>query len=255
MLKRFRLFGSGSKNRPAVAFCFFGITRSLRNFTIHSINKNIFEAVHHAGYNYDTFCHIYRSETITNPRSEEMGVPNDWQAYELLKPVAYKIEDMDKQSARLNAKYHLQNGDPWNDRGISMANMLLQWHSIQEVWKLMTDYAVKNDKHYSVIVFLRPDMEFMSSLKLKEKVFDDERIYTPSAAAFEGCNDRFAFGSPRVMEIYADRYRSVETFLASGEMLNSENYLLYHLKAHNITVKDAEMYCRRVRTTGLKMPH
>lgn len=155
---------------------------------------------------------------------------------------------------QLNLATCLINGDPWEDKGLSMRNMLLQWHSIHRVWNLFQEFSQTTGQQYRVVVFLRPDMEYLNNLELDDKQFDDHTIFTPQYSNWGGCNDRFAMGSPAVMAIYANRTSSLDAYLATGRPLHSEKYLLYHLTVHGLKIGDAKIVCRRIRTNGIRLP-
>jgi hypothetical protein len=243
------------KHQLSLAFCFFGITRALRTHTIASIEKNIFQAALKQGYEYDVFCHLYKSQAITNPRSQEYDLPNDWEAYQVLNPKATLIEEMEPIIQTLDITYFSKNGDGWEDNFKSLQNMLLQWHSIQEVWHLMQALNAQRSAPYDVIVFLRPDMEFLTPIDLTDKAFESKVIYTLKDGRFNGSNDRFAMGSPNVLEIWAKRPESADAFLETGKAMHSESLLTFHLEKHGIEQRLCELQCRRVRINGLALPH
>lgn len=244
---------------PSLAFCFFGITRALRTHTIQSIEKNIFQAAQKQGYAYDVFCHLYKSQTIINPRSQEFNLPNDWEAYELLNPKATLIEEMDPIIQTLDMAYFSKNGDGWEDNFKSLQNMLLQWHSIQTVWQMMAAHMSLHNAQratpYDVVVFLRPDMEFLNPIDLTEKSFEPNVIYTLKEGRFNGSNDRFAMGSAEVLKIWANRHESAAAFLETGKAMHSESLLTFHLEKHGIEQRLCELQCRRIRINGLALPH
>jgi hypothetical protein len=238
-----------------LAFSFFGITRALRTHTIASIEQNIFQASKRQGYAFDVFCHLYKSQTITNPRSQEYDLPNDWQSYQLLNPKATMIEEMAPIVKTLDMAHFSKNGDGWEDHFKSLQNMLLQWHSIQEVWQLMKSVESQRSTPYDVVVFLRPDMEFTTPIDLAEKDFAANVIYTLKKGRFNGSNDRFAMGAPNVLEIWANRHESADAFLETGRAMHSESLLTFHLEHHGIEQRLCDLECRRVRINGLALPH
>ena len=235
-----------------VALCFFGLTRSLRKYTYNSIVKNIFTPLKQQKHSYDVFVHTYNLPKITNPRSHEFNVQLDTGEYKLLNPVRSLVEDQSVIDKTIDLKFFAKNGDPWNDKCISLMNLLRQFNSLAKVWSLVETYTNETKTKYDVVVFLRPDLEYLTPLDLQNKEYTDNKIYIPNFAWYYGYNDRFAFGNPRVMKHYANRLVSAIHYIKLGKPLHSESFLKHHLNVAGVTAAISSIKFHRVRANGVK---
>ena len=90
---------------------------------------------------------------------------------------------------------------------------VLQWHSVQKVF----DYVFSQEKEYDVYVRLRCDLFPAGKMEFDWDSYDENTVYVPFNAPFGGINDRFAFGSKKVMRIYSNFYESDIYYTARSE--------------------------------------
>ena len=147
---------------PKIALCFYGLCRST-NYTIDSINKYIFDALKELKFEYDIYLHTYKVTTpYTNIRNSEENIMLDNELYKLIKPDVYKIDDQDEIKKTLDFVKYRSKGDPWSNNFKSLDNLILGLNSLNEVTQLWKT----SNKTYDYIIYLRPDVKFLSPLKL-----------------------------------------------------------------------------------------
>lgn len=142
-------------NPPRAAVCFFGLTRSLE-YVKDTIRGNIFDVLVRSGWEYDVYLHTYNQSTLSNPRSGEVNVALDTDAWKLLQPKRFIVEDPAplKQQIDTELPMYLRHGDAFNEstHHTSLRNLLLQYHSLKQVTTLW------KQSEYDVVLYLRPDM-------------------------------------------------------------------------------------------------
>ena len=240
----------------SVALCFFGLTRSLY-YTKKSISTHIFDILKDNGITKDIYLHTYNQTALSNPRSHEVNVTLDSEEWRLLKPDKYLIDDGElfkEQVIEYSLPILLTHGDPWKEGEphTSLRNLITQLYSIHRV----TNLWKHSGKKYDAIFYLRPDVWFFNDLNISD-VFNILRsdantndIYVPEFHSWGGINDRFAFGSPNIMEIYGSRYLQVINY-ALKHTLHSESFLHSILLSNNATIKFTNILFERVRSNGI----
>lgn len=242
----------GQNGCESVAVCFIGITRSLRGHSYESINRNLLTPLTRQGFLYDIFVHTYNMTVINNPRSKERNVTLDATEWEMLEPLAYKIDSPRTADAEKNFEYYKKFGNPWPDdpSGSSLRNHLRALYSIEECYKL-----IPNPSSYTYIMFARPDVVYVRKLPdIRSLVRDNKTIGVKFL-------DRFAIGFPEVIRVWAFRMQAAEKYLSSkwdprthrehSRGLHSENLVKYVLYTSGITRKDVGGFCFiRVRGGG-----
>jgi hypothetical protein len=242
-----------------VALCFFGLTRSL-SVTRSSLRRHVLDVLTSHGWAYDIFLHTYRKETLTNPRSNEAKVDLDTDEWRYLRPARLLIEDGDKIDAEhvkpLLPKV-LTRGDLWRESNVnhsSMANLLSQLRSIEQVTGLLMREQQITSTAYDAVVFLRPDVWFFNDIDMREVesartspnvMFIPEFHTVANKGEF---NDRFAICHPETAKVWGLRRRLVENYVfIRNQTLHSERLLGHALRQANITVKPSRILFGRVR--------
>ena len=184
--------------RPRIAIGFFGITRSLK-WTLPSIQKNIIEQARALG---DTrlFAHFYQQDHINNPRTGE-DQSLDTNEYQLLECDEVELEKPGTCLATANFEWILSHGDAFYDEGKSLANLIHQLHSLQQVGRMIE--AWKPD----VTILARPDLTYHDSFASvidKQLKSSPTKITIPDWQWYGGYNDRFAICGLDAGRIYED---------------------------------------------------
>lgn len=234
-----------------IALCFWGICRST-SWTIDSIKSCIFQPLEESGIQFDVYIHTYvLYRPYTNPRAEEFSLQlrnTDWKLLGV-KEGNYMTENQDRVDLDLQLLKYRSQGNPWpEDKGsfITLDNHVRALWSLNQVTSLWKNSEIK----YDAIVYLRPDVQYIRPISIDwiNKIQPDT-IYIPNFHIHTGCNDRFAIGSPSVMEIYGRRFHGALQY-SKHMKLHSEQYLAYTLQNTNIRIEYIPFRFKRVRANG-----
>ena len=241
-------FTSGPKK---VAICFFGLTRSL-NYTLDSIEENIFTPLKNSNIKYDIILHTYNLKFIKMERSGENNKLNT-EEWKLLNPDYYKIDNQDEFDNSYNYEYIKKFGDAWNTNFQNTKNFIRQLNSLKQVFKL-----AKNSKStYDCYLFIRPDLKYTKKLDVTQiynASMQNKSIFIPSWHKWGGVNDRMALGCHNTIKFYANRLDDVSDYLETTKKpLHAEKFLKFVLKKHNIKTEELDLVGKRVRSNG-KIP-
>lgn len=233
-----------STKQEAVAICFFGQVKNITPKQASNFVHQILEPLAKVYGQIDIYLHTYNMKEFTNPRNGEFDVPIDvgGAIYTLMTTAIntgvgakvcvrrLKVSHPGKADRSFrDVRHYLQNGDPWQNQGVSMLYFLRQLYSLDQVTKLWEAEAVATSeltRTYDAIVYTRPDLHYFDTLPVDWKL-SDRTIYTPWFDQWGGLNDRFAIGVPTVMQAYGHRMHMVDYFLErhSGSMLWAEPFL------------------------------
>ena len=236
-----------TNKKNTVAICFFGLTRSL-DFTIDSIKNNILAPLEESNINYDIILHTYDLKSIKLKRSGENNKLNT-EEWNKLNPDYYKIDNQDTFDKSYNYEYVKSFGDAWNTNFENTINLIRQFNSLKQVWKLVE--STKNN--YECLIFLRPDLKYTTKLDIRyiNKNLHSNIILTPYWHKWGGINDRIGIGNYNTMEKYANRLDDVSDFLESTKKpLHAEKFLKFVLNKYNIKNKELKLVGKRIRSNG-----
>ena len=147
---------------PKIALCFYGLCRST-NYTIDSINTYIFDVLKELNFTYDIYLHTYKvNNPYTNSRNNEENILLNNDLYKLLHPTIYKIDDQDEIKKTLDFNKYRSKGDPWLNNFKSLDNLILGLYSLNQVTQLWKS----SNTTYDYIIYLRPDVKYITPLKL-----------------------------------------------------------------------------------------
>ncbi len=146
--------------------------------------------------------------------------------------------------------------NPMRHHGVSgkaaeatLRNLVLTAHSAERVFDRFTASGFAAD----LVVVSRADLGFLKRLEVPDPLVEWS-VYAPAFHGWGGINDRFAFGEPRAMEIYARRSAFLEGWLLNPGRRNPEWVLMRWLKWHRVAVKAIDFPFRRVRADGSVFP-
>jgi hypothetical protein len=228
-----------------VALCFWGICRSTDR-TIESIETCIFNPLSNAQISYDVYVHTYKLyRPYTNVRSNETGLQLKNTIWKLLNPREAKIENQDDVDKALDLKKYRTRGDPWENDYSTLDNHIRALYSLSEVTKLWS----QSGSTYDLVIYLRPDVRFMTPLSLDWLGVRKGLVLIPDFHLFYGCNDRFAIGVPKDMKMYGERFYSAYEY-SLQKPLHSEQFLSNHIAGYGIEFKTIPIRFRRVRADG-----
>lgn len=235
-----------------VAVCFFGLMRGIQ-ITKDSIRSRVLDVFTLNGWEVDVFLHTYLQGHVSNPRSGERNATLDVDAWRLLAPDHYELEDPEPVRARIRAQLedYMVHGDPWRERPPhhSLRNLLLQLHSLQRVTTLWAGSGAA----YDLVVYLRPDMWYFNEINMTHAAAaatQERAIYVPYYAWWGGVNDRIAFGHPKAALPYGNRLAQAKEFAAQGT-LHAERFVKYVLDSNGLQVLKTGLLAERVRSNGV----
>lgn len=229
-----------------IAVAFFGITRALWK-TLPSIETNVFDPIRSDG-TLQVYSHLYATEFIDNPRSDEKGAM-DVDEHELLEsnwlclesPGTYLECDTLKEISRF--------GDRFDDDFKSLQNLWQQLNSLAAVTRAMLNDGIE------ICVFCRPDLLYRESFEhwlSRALKANQPTVYLPSWQRFGGENDRFAICvGHQAITAYGERIQLANAYCSEfSSPLQGEGLLAFALAADKIKVRRIALRASRVRLGG-----
>lgn len=235
--------------RPRLAFCFFGITRSL-SFTQPSIVQNLLTPAR-AMADVTVHAHFFDQTHIDNPRSGEIGALPQGEAA-LLAPDFLETEPPDNCLQVWNYGDLKDYGDYWNTGFSNLRNLVHQLHSLDRV----TQSALNSGA--DIVLFARPDLTYHDSLApALTQAFRPgaPHIWTPYWQRWKGgLNDRFALArGEAAISAWGQRARLMHEFCGRlNAPLQAEQLVRYALWRDQIAFSKLDLRATRTRLDGSK---
>jgi hypothetical protein len=232
-----------------VALCFWGLCRST-DHTIESIEECILKPLKKEGHTYDIYLHTYTLyRSYTNTRAKEYNLHLKNTLWKLLNPKEYILEHQDAVDLKLELERYRTHGNPWaEDDKVSFSTLD---NHIRALWSLnqVTSLWRGTGIVYDAVVYLRPDVQFLTYLSPSWlQGLTHHTIRIPDFHLVDGCNDRFAIGTPPVMELYGKRFHQAYEY-SLRMSLHSEKFLAYMLHKNQIQIELIPIRFRRLRAT------
>lgn len=224
-----------------IAILFFGITRNLKK-TYLSIRKNVFHALQNQDVGFDVFLHTFTLMSLTNMRSNEKNEILDNDEWKMLQPFRFIVENQDEVDKTLPHQEFCRYPNPWpEDTSMnSMKNMLRALHSMQQVWKLVSDLE------YDGYLILRPDLEYFDPVIITRRV-EDNTIYLPEwGKTRNGENDRMCLCDKKAARIYLNRLDHLFEY-AKVNVPNSHSFLRHVLDLNHVQRRVLHVRAVRIR--------
>lgn len=130
---------------------------------------------------------------------------------------------------------HLVAGRRWHQGGPYRA-YVRQLRGIHVANELRKSHERETGHAYDWVLRLRYDNLYLSDIEAIESL-DPNALYIPMHDNWGGYNDRFAFCSAAIMDVYCSRYTLLEDFLSRGRKLNPEPFLKWVIDAQRIEVR------------------
>ena len=233
-----------SNDRKKVAIGFYGITRSL-NYTIDSIEKNIFNVLKENNFDYDIFLHKYNLDEYKNTRANEEYTKNiDNNQYKLLKAKYLKIDNQNEVKSMLNLESYRTKPDPWKTNYETVDFYILGKYSQYSLTKIIEN----SNNNYDYILFVRPDCLYLDRLDVsKFNLINYNTILIPSFG--HQMNDRFAITNNKTYKIYGKIFEELLE-LSNKYELHSQTILGMILEKNNIENIKIKFNFARIRSDG-----
>lgn len=233
-----------------IAICFWGLCRSTQ-FTVQSYKENILKPLLDAGFEIDVYLHTFQLfRPYNNPRAEEHDIQLLNTNYKLLGATMTMVENQDVVDKSLCFDAYKTHGNPW-----VQDTQIPSWETfhnqIRALWSLkqVTYLWSLTGKAYNRVIYLRPDVKFLTPFKLDWLDCNPAQICIPDFQCIDNCNDRFAIGWPHVMKVYGNRFDSALHY-SKTHPLHSETFLAHILKTNTISLRHIPIRFQRIRATG-----
>jgi hypothetical protein len=223
------------------ALLFFGLPKHLKDISLPSIRKYIIKA----NPNCDVYAHTYNVTSVSNERNGEKNVPIHPEDISCLTK-EYAIDSVEDFLIAHNLSYY-RSVFPYEEPWIyptSMDNLIKQWHSINQVWRLMEDSKVD----YQRVGLFRLDVLYVHEISISER---EDVAVVPDFRKSGGMNDRMFYGTRDHAEVWATkRFDRVQSYLDTYQDrgLHSEKFMKFLMR--KIPVQKKPICFHRVRGTG-----
>lgn len=233
-----------------IALCFWGIMRSTK-FTHQNIKNKIYTPLQEMGHTYRVYIHTYEIKgRYTNKRAQETLSEINANDAHLLCPDVFQIDCQDEFDNTHDIKDYLTKGDPWNNGGASLQNVLRYLNSQKRVFELVNK---DTENEFDIVILLRPDVHYIDviSQEIMDKCakLHSNEILIPNFHHFKGLNDRMAIGGLNVISLYANRLDKALDY-SKEKWLHSESFLKDVLVGEKIKWKWIDYKFKRVRCDG-----
>jgi hypothetical protein len=110
--------------------------------------------------------------------------------------------------------------------------------------------ATEDPKHFHIIVRARPDSLFYVPPESAAEMTPDGALHVPRFANWWGLNDRFAWGTPDVMERYFTRLSRLDEYIDAGGVFHAETFLAWAMQG--VPIKRSRAVFASVRDDGTR---
>ena len=226
-----------------IAVALWGLTRSTP-YTYESIVRYIYNQLPQHYVFLHTF---FSSEPYENGRAGERADEGIKADYALLRPYQVEVENLDEVKRTIDFKAYYTHPDPWNSNYQTVDNFILAMYSKQKV----TEMIRKSGIEFKTVIFIRPDVRFLSSIGPLMQLKRRDSWIIPSFHLYSGFNDRFCIASEDNYLQYGCVFPLLLPYSRSKE-LHSETFYATLARRHHIFVQYASLafVFQRVRIDG-----
>jgi len=238
----------------AVNICFFGMNRSL-SATVGSINKYLFDSLDDIDVDYSVFGAFVKVDSFSNERSHEFNVKPESNESDLIQFASLKYVDQGAVDDLIRWDLVFRFGDTYQqinaDDELKNSNSTTK-NIFRSLFSLKCSFGLVPQSLWDrPTIFLRPDLEILSSIDFKlylSLLFKHSAKYAygdsdgvaifPSWHSWDGLNDRFAIASPgNATTTYANRFDCLFPYLEiSKHPLHPELFLQQMMRASRVEV-------------------
>ncbi len=168
--------------------------------------------------------------------------------HSLLEADRTNIEDQDSVDKTLNFDAYSSAGDPWSNGFITHKNHIRALYSLKQVTQLFAT----STKTYDRVIYVRPDVRFLTPLNMTWFNCRENEILLPDFHCHP-VNDRFAICHSQAAKIYGLRFNAALKY-SKIHKLHAEEFLSHTLLFNRLLVKKIPMHFCRVRATGEEVP-
>ena len=211
--------------------CFYGLVHRSLKFTIDSIQKHIFDVLKKENIEYDVYIHTFDTTVATGTRNgSDNNTPIDVKDCNLLNPCVLQIESEEEFNKNFDWKSVEKYKDPWNNKFMSLRNMIRELHSCNKV------FISTQQKKYDFYIFTRADIRWIKDVVVPS---ENELIISHGFV-----NDLCAIGKYNAIKHWASRINSIHKFRGT----HAESLVNFITKQNKLKTKTVSV--SRVRATG-----
>jgi hypothetical protein len=120
---------------------------------------------------------------------------------------------------------------------VNIYNCLSMFYHNKLAFELIEREIEKKNKHYSVVIKYRGDIQSNSDFPLLLTV-EKNTIYIPEGCDWrDGINDQIAYGDYISMKKYSHVFDNIKDYCQEGIILHPETLLKHHLKVNHLKIK------------------
>ena len=228
-----------------VAICYWGMTRSTR-FVYESHFSNLFKPLKDASISYDVFMHTWHVEQGNIIWGNQSHIPIEYEEYKLLEPTHYQIDSQDEFLKHLVFSDFYREGEgEWH------AQLLQNYLCALESQKRVTNVCLSHGVTYDAILYVRPDVLLLSTLKIEWLTIEPGHIRIPDTFHYGGYNDRFAIVHPNSSRLYGCRIQQAKEYRQSNPRIAAEDYTKYILDTFFSRVEEIRFNMMIVRPSAI----
>jgi len=205
----------------SVAICYWGLTRSTKKVYSSHI-EHVFNSLKEESIVYDIFMHTWTTDRpyIWN---DPTNTPIDYEEYKLLNPNYYQIDKQDDflKTITFSDYYYEQYA---NSQKEWLPQLIKNHVCALESQKRVTDMVLNANKKYDYVIYLRPDVEIHSKLRLSYFPIYEKSISIPDNNHWDGYNDRFAITKFADCSYYGKRIDEIIEYRKNHGKIVSETY-------------------------------
>jgi hypothetical protein len=135
---------------------------------------------------------------------------------------------------------------------IGVQQVLRMFHSMQESNRLLKTVEAERGAPYDWVIRLRPDTQFFSDIESLADC-DPSAIYVPTFCNYWGYQDRFAFGGPKAMDVYHEKFDLIDAYIATGGIFHPESMLKWMIDRDGTPVKRTSILFDTLRKNGSRI--
>lgn len=228
-----------------VALIFYGLIRYDPS-TINSVRYNILEVLRAHGVDYESFCHAY----------DQIGAANRNVALYacMLGQTAYRIETQHATTDQVRVRKFAMHGDARDDQFLSLRILMRQLNSLRHATAMW-----ESRRHmYDAVIYLRSDTVLEDQLDMfalqwvvEGRNSREGRCVTPLWQRDGRINDRFAMGTPNVMQRYGYCLKPALNY-SHSQIYHAEKNLRSILRS--TPMRYTSQFMRRIRSNSKSHP-
>jgi len=234
-----RLENTDNQNKR-VAICFSGHLRSIQKTCDNLIDKLIIPN------DCDVFISTWDQVGFDPVRGDHDTVNTS--TYDILDFIETKL----KPKKMLIEPARTFDGDKYltrkRDCVRNVNNVLGMYYKIKSSNDLKIEYEKENNFEYDMVIRCRTDL--MMERQHFIKGFETKYLYMCKDFRWTGENDKIAWGSSRVMNVYSTVYDYIEQYYNAGCVFHSETLLRYHVNYFILPATHIEIPYLLVRANG-----